>query len=43
MGGKSILIGGAGIGGLATACYARMNGYRTRVLEMHLARGGHGP
>ena len=30
---KSIIIIGAGIAGLATGCYGRMNGYRTRILE----------
>jgi phytoene dehydrogenase-like protein len=37
---KSVLIIGAGIGGLSTACYAQMNGYRVRVLEMHSTPGG---
>jgi phytoene dehydrogenase-like protein len=37
---KTILIVGAGIGGLATGCYARMNGYRATILEMHTAPGG---
>jgi phytoene dehydrogenase-like protein len=37
---KSILIIGAGIGGLATGCYALMNGYRARILEMHSGPGG---
>jgi phytoene dehydrogenase-like protein len=37
---KSILIIGAGIAGLATGCYARMNGYRTRIFEMHTIPGG---
>jgi phytoene dehydrogenase-like protein len=36
----SILIIGAGIGGLATGCYARMNGYRATILEMHGVPGG---
>jgi phytoene dehydrogenase-like protein len=36
----SILIIGAGIGGLSTACYARMNGYRATILEMHSKPGG---
>lgn len=40
MAGQSILIIGAGIGGLSTACYAQMNGYRARILEMHAAPGG---
>jgi len=35
-----ILIIGAGIGGLSTGCYARMNGYRAMILEMHTKPGG---
>ncbi len=37
---KSIIIIGAGIGGLAAGCYARMNGYRTQIFEMHTTPGG---
>jgi len=37
---KSVIIIGAGIGGLSAACYAQMNGYRVRILEMHSAPGG---
>jgi phytoene dehydrogenase-like protein len=37
---KSVLIIGAGIGGLATGCYAQANGYRTRILEMQSTPGG---
>ena len=37
---KSIVIVGAGIAGLATGCYAQMNGYRTQILEMHDKPGG---
>jgi phytoene dehydrogenase-like protein len=37
---RSILIVGAGIGGLSTGCYAQMNGYRATILEMHDAPGG---
>ncbi len=36
----SILIIGAGIGGLSTGCYAQMNGYRATILEMHDVPGG---
>jgi phytoene dehydrogenase-like protein len=36
----SILIIGAGIGGLSTGIYARMNGYRATILEMHSVPGG---
>jgi len=38
--GKSIIIIGAGIAGLSTGCYCQMNGYRTRVFEMHTLPGG---
>ncbi|MFJ1791120.1 phytoene desaturase family protein [Kitasatospora griseola] len=34
-----IVIGG-GLGGLSTACYAQMNGYRSTVVEMHEIPGG---
>jgi len=37
---KSILIIGAGISGLCAGCYAQMNGYRTRILELHSLPGG---
>ena len=37
---RSILIIGAGIGGLSAGCYARMNGYRATILEMHTGAGG---
>jgi phytoene dehydrogenase-like protein len=37
---KSIIIIGAGIGGLAAGCYAQMNGYRSRIFEMHTIPGG---
>jgi phytoene dehydrogenase-like protein len=37
---RSILIIGAGIAGLATGCYAQMNGYRSHILEMHSLPGG---
>ena len=40
MANRSILIIGAGIGGLAAGCYAQMNGYRVRILEMHTRPGG---
>ncbi|MFE9248887.1 phytoene desaturase family protein [Streptomyces sp. NPDC007088] len=35
-----MIIIGAGLGGLSTGCYARMNGYRTHILEMHEIPGG---
>jgi phytoene dehydrogenase-like protein len=37
---KTIVIIGAGIAGLAAGCYAQMNGYQTKVLEMHTIPGG---
>jgi phytoene dehydrogenase-like protein len=37
---KSIIIVGAGIAGLSTGCYARMNGFKTTVFEMHKKPGG---
>ena len=37
---KSIIIIGAGIGGLSTGCYAQMNGYSTQIFEMHNLPGG---
>ena len=36
----SIIIIGAGIGGLSTGCSARINGYRTTIFEMHKRPGG---
>ncbi|WP_330172248.1 NAD(P)/FAD-dependent oxidoreductase [Streptomyces sp. NBC_01498] len=37
---ETMIIIGAGLGGLSTGCYAQMNGYRTQVLEMHEIPGG---
>jgi phytoene dehydrogenase-like protein len=37
---KSVVIVGAGIAGLSTGCYARMNGYKTAIFEMHSIPGG---
>lgn len=37
---KSIIIIGAGIAGLSAGCYCRMNGYTTRIHEMHNLPGG---
>lgn len=37
---KSIIVIGAGIGGLSAGCYAQMNGYAARIYEMHGAPGG---
>jgi phytoene dehydrogenase-like protein len=36
----SLLVIGAGIGGLSTGCYAQMNGFRTTILEMGTGPGG---
>ncbi|MEI6795264.1 MAG: NAD(P)/FAD-dependent oxidoreductase [Methanomassiliicoccales archaeon] len=38
---KSVLIIGAGISGLSTGIYARLNGYDTRIFEMHDKPGGY--
>jgi len=37
---KSIIIIGAGVAGLAAGCYGQMNGYKTRIYEMHILPGG---
>ena len=37
---KSVIIIGAGLAGLATGCYAQMNGYRSHILEHHSKPGG---
>jgi phytoene dehydrogenase-like protein len=37
---KNVIIAGGGIAGLAAGCYARMNGYRTSIFEMHSIPGG---
>lgn len=37
---KSIIIIGAGMGGLAAGCYGQMNGYDTQIFEMHTSPGG---
>ncbi len=37
---KSIIIIGAGMGGLASGCYGQMNGYETQIFEMHTKPGG---
>lgn len=37
---RSVIIIGAGIGGLSAACYARMNGFETKVFEMASTPGG---
>jgi phytoene dehydrogenase-like protein len=37
---KSIIIIGAGVGGLCTGIYGQMNGYQTRIYEKHKIPGG---
>ncbi|WP_405005760.1 NAD(P)/FAD-dependent oxidoreductase [Kitasatospora purpeofusca] len=37
---ESMIVIGGGLGGLSTGCYARMNGYRTTIFEMHEIPGG---
>ncbi len=37
---KSVIVVGAGMAGLSAGCYARMNGYKTTILEMHSVPGG---
>lgn len=37
---KSIIIIGAGIAGLSAGCYAQMNGYKSRIYELHNKPGG---
>ena len=37
---KSVVIVGGGIAGLSAGCYARMNGYRARIFELHTGPGG---
>jgi phytoene dehydrogenase-like protein len=37
---RDLIIIGAGIAGLATGCYARMNGYDAHIFEMHDKPGG---
>ena len=37
---RTIIIIGAGVAGLSAGCYAQMNGYKTRIFEMHDKPGG---
>ncbi|MEO3749998.1 NAD(P)/FAD-dependent oxidoreductase [Streptomyces sp. B6B3] len=37
---ESMIIIGGGLGGLSTGCYAQMNGYHSRIFEMHESPGG---
>lgn len=32
---ETMIIVGAGIGGLSAGCYAQMNGYKSRIFELH--------
>jgi phytoene dehydrogenase-like protein len=40
MAANSILIIGSGIAGMAAGCYGQMNGFRTRIFEMHSNKPG---
>ncbi len=40
MSAKSMIIIGAGLAGLATGCYAQMNGYESKIFEHHSVAGG---
>jgi len=37
---NSVIVIGAGVGGLSAGCYAQMNGFSTRIFEMHTRPGG---
>ena len=37
---KSVIIIGAGVAGLSSGCYCQMNGYRSRIFELHDSPGG---
>ncbi|WP_202970637.1 phytoene desaturase family protein [Saccharothrix sp. ALI-22-I] len=37
---KAMIVIGAGLGGLSAGCYAQMNGYESRIFEMHEIPGG---
>ncbi|MEV8441101.1 NAD(P)/FAD-dependent oxidoreductase [Actinosynnema sp. NPDC051121] len=37
---KTMIVIGAGLGGLSAGCYAQMNGYESRIFEMHEIPGG---
>lgn len=37
---KSIIIIGAGMGGLVAGVYGQLNGFTTRIFEMHSKPGG---
>ncbi len=40
MAGESIIIIGAGMGGLASGLYGQLNGFQTQIFEMHTLPGG---
>ncbi|MGC9780072.1 MAG: NAD(P)/FAD-dependent oxidoreductase [Candidatus Heimdallarchaeota archaeon] len=40
MTGKKVVIIGAGIAGLSTGCYLQMNGYESKIFELHDISGG---
>jgi phytoene dehydrogenase-like protein len=35
-----VIVIGAGVGGMATGCYAQMSGMETRIFEKHVLPGG---
>lgn len=37
---RSLLIIGGGLAGISAGCYGRMNGYQTKIFEMHSIPGG---
>jgi len=37
---RSVVIVGGGMAGLSAGCYARLNGYKATILEMHNVPGG---
>lgn len=37
---KSVIIIGAGVAGLSAGCYAQMNGFRSKIFELHDLPGG---
>lgn len=37
---KTVIIIGAGLAGLSAGCFARMNGYKARIFELHSLPGG---
>lgn len=40
---NSVIIIGAGFGGLSAGCYGQMNGYRSSIFEMNDKPGGSAP